>query len=39
MLNKEPENVSEKFFYNTEFNSGSGWVIGPALSLNLGYRF
>jgi hypothetical protein len=38
-INKEPENASEKFYFNTEYDSGSGWVIGPALSLNLGYRF
>jgi hypothetical protein len=38
-INKEPDSVSEKFYFNTEYDSGNGWIIGPALSINLGYRF
>ena len=38
-IDKEPDNITEKYYFNTEYDSGSGWIMGPALSLNLGYRF
>ncbi|MBN2175460.1 MAG: hypothetical protein JW731_15125 [Bacteroidales bacterium] len=38
-VDKKPGYTTENEIYNKEYDSGSKWFPGPAMSMNIGYRF